>query len=328
MTNADDDLQQIYRQATSHDLRRPAARVRQAVLAHAQMALDGQARADNRPALQKKPAVAANWPNWKAALVASLLLAPVAGILVSRHQQALPEGEQLALTAPPKPVTAMATAPPLPRAVAQGATHADAAANDVMPEPGPAPARTAPAKANPAGNDKVQASSKALANLDRQPHEEQADRTMKQARPATALESADSRPDAAAPRVATPAADAPRMASRAADPILLQANRAAEATAPQLAPDELNALLFQAVRAGQLPQAKSLLARGASVNARDTDGQTALIMAVRAGHEGLVRQLLLLGARPDLADNAGLTAVQYARQIGDSRIMPLLMPAN
>ena len=260
--------------------------------------------------------------------MASLLLSPVAALLVSRHQQALPESEQLALTAPPKPVTAMATAPPLPRAVAQGATHADAAANDVMPEPGPAPARTAPAKANLADTDKAQASSKAPANLDRQPHEEQADRTMKQARPATALESVDSRPDAAAPRVANPAADAPRMASRAADPLLLQANRAAEATAPQLAPDELNALLFQAIRAGQLPQAKSLLARGASVNARDTDGQTALIMAVRAGHEGLVRHLLLLGARLDLADDAGLTAVQYARQIGNSRIMPLLMPAN
>ena len=33
MTNADDDLQQLYRQATSHDLRRPAVHVRQAVLA-------------------------------------------------------------------------------------------------------------------------------------------------------------------------------------------------------------------------------------------------------------------------------------------------------
>jgi ankyrin repeat protein len=57
-----------------------------------------------------------------------------------------------------------------------------------------------------------------------------------------------------------------------------------------------------------------LLASGAAVDARDKNGDTALM-----GHAfilGMVRALLAAGADPTLADNRGQTALTMARRFG------------
>ncbi len=325
MTDTDDDLQQLYRQATSYDRHRPAANVRQAVLAHAQMTLDGKAQTGVLPA-QKRAALAANWPSWKAALVASLLLAPLAGILVSHLQQALPDAEPVSQTAAQS--KQMAAAPSPPPAAAEVADHAAAVRSDAAPRPMPGSAITKPAETSLALADKAQPPSKMLSPPDHPPREPLKARMLSQAAPTAATESNATVAGAAPAQLTAPAVIAARKTSPAADAATPQANRAAEAAAPQLAIDELNAQLFQAVRAGQLTEAESLLAHGAAVNARDANGQTALMVATRMGHEGLVMRLLQLGARLDLTDNAGLTALQYAKQTGNSRIISLLMPPN
>src|SRR5205823_719137 len=55
-----------------------------------------------------------------------------------------------------------------------------------------------------------------------------------------------------------------------------------------------------------------LIARGADLNAKNTDGWTPLIKAAAAGHTDVVQKLLAKGADMSVADPLGRTAWMYA----------------
>jgi hypothetical protein len=307
-----DDLQQRYAEANALDDRRPAPHVRDAALAHANMVLANQKNPDaTTPApAQKRPSLwAANLPSWKAALVASVLLAPLLGILVMRSERELPPGEQIAMQSPfPSPPLSKATdaaAPPMAESTVTPSARAPAA---------PAPARaTAPvvaATTNTTGNAKSKETQEARV-------------AASAASPAVGIATASAeRADMSAP--APLAAAAPIQSGSLADSAL-QAKRAVGAGAAARAePSSLNDALLQAVRAGQAQALEALVGRGASVDARDAAGKTALLLAVQSGDEATTKALLKLGANPDLADPHGVNALQLARQLGHAKIIALL----
>ena len=59
---------------------------------------------------------------------------------------------------------------------------------------------------------------------------------------------------------------------------------------------------------------RALIAGGARVNARDADGNTALMTAAFKGHDDVVEALLAAGAEPRLADKQGRVAADWARE--------------
>lgn len=72
---------------------------------------------------------------------------------------------------------------------------------------------------------------------------------------------------------------------------------------------DINQSLMEAANGGDVEKIKQILAQGADVNFKDSDGWTPLIIASNAGHFDLVRLLLDTGARIDLKNNFGATAV-------------------
>lgn len=74
--------------------------------------------------------------------------------------------------------------------------------------------------------------------------------------------------------------------------------RAADAQAP--APD---AALIEAAARGDAAQVRSLLTKGASVRARDTEGRTALVAATYGNHVDAARLLISAGADVNAQDN-------------------------
>jgi ankyrin repeat protein len=67
-----------------------------------------------------------------------------------------------------------------------------------------------------------------------------------------------------------------------------------------------------------------LLAKGADVNARDAEGETALVIATRGGYRKTVKQLIRHGADVNLPDAAGNTPLQIALTEQDEDIERLL----
>lgn len=67
-----------------------------------------------------------------------------------------------------------------------------------------------------------------------------------------------------------------------------------------------------------------LLRNGASVNARQTGGFTALHQAARLGHGDMARRLLDHGADPDAASGEGRTPIDEARDAGHEDLLALL----
>lgn len=85
--------------------------------------------------------------------------------------------------------------------------------------------------------------------------------------------------------------------------------------------------LHYAASNGNLEAAKTLLDKGANVNAKDDLDETALILAVTSetGSELEMAQLLLdYGADPSLEDSDGWTALDYAVDYGDDQLSELL----
>jgi ankyrin repeat protein len=70
--------------------------------------------------------------------------------------------------------------------------------------------------------------------------------------------------------------------------------------------------LVVAVDHGDLPNARSLLDRGADPNAEDADGNSALMLAVWHGDADLVTRMLAKHADPKHANDAGVTALHWA----------------
>jgi ankyrin repeat protein len=71
--------------------------------------------------------------------------------------------------------------------------------------------------------------------------------------------------------------------------------------------------------------AEFLLSNGAEVNVRSKKkGYTVLMLAASAGNVELVQQLLEKGADPEIADNFGVSALAMAQERGFSAVVDLL----
>jgi ankyrin repeat protein len=81
----------------------------------------------------------------------------------------------------------------------------------------------------------------------------------------------------------------------------------------------------QAVSEGDIELVKSLLAKGANVNARDRRGQTVLHIAASHGHKVLVELLLAKGADIAAKGPAGGTALHGASRFGHRDVVELLL---
>lgn len=68
---------------------------------------------------------------------------------------------------------------------------------------------------------------------------------------------------------------------------------------------------------------KALIRARADINARDNDGNTALMIAAETGDIVMARALVVAGARIGVKNNAGQTALQIAEQQGQAEIVTL-----
>jgi ankyrin repeat protein len=75
--------------------------------------------------------------------------------------------------------------------------------------------------------------------------------------------------------------------------------------------------LHYAAFAGHAVRVDELLAAGANVNARSTNGSTVVMMAAREGHAQIARRLLAAGANPALKNDFGDDAVAWAMRQGN-----------
>ena len=89
-------------------------------------------------------------------------------------------------------------------------------------------------------------------------------------------------------------------------------------------PHGSNTALLFAVRAGDLPSARILVAAGADVDDADAWGVSAAVLAAHGGHRELLEFLLDNGADPNGAD-AGFAALHDAVMRNDSRMVAALL---
>ena len=83
-----------------------------------------------------------------------------------------------------------------------------------------------------------------------------------------------------------------------------------------------------ALKAGDLPALEALLDAGADVNAKDANGQTALMNAAREGHTPVVRLLIARGADLNHTAKFNLSALMLAVVNGRDAIVGLLVDAG
>lgn len=86
--------------------------------------------------------------------------------------------------------------------------------------------------------------------------------------------------------------------------------------------------LQEAVAAGDLPEVRSVLARGEDAEGRDIDGRTALINASWRGDPNIAETLLEVGADPDIIDHDGKSALIWAASNGNLSVTALLADAG
>jgi len=89
--------------------------------------------------------------------------------------------------------------------------------------------------------------------------------------------------------------------------------------------NELNEKLFWAVHHGDLDQVKSLLEKGADIEAKDNDGWTPLHWAAANGHTAVAKFLFEKGADVQAKDNDGLTPLHWAAAHGKTAVANLLI---
>ncbi|MBC7919272.1 MAG: ankyrin repeat domain-containing protein [Rhodoferax sp.] len=308
MNTPHDDLQRLYEKASAMEDGQPAPQVRTAVIAHAVML--AQSRTGTVTNV-RTPRIASNWPNWKSGLVASVLLVPLLGILMLNMKEAPELQDQVAalpLAETPvasKPAAEVSPAPPRKAATVEPKVATTAKSAAPVPSPPSAPATVvadaAPAPASALERPAMQGVLGAAASK-----ESRADRA----------EASVNRSRESAPMASNLAASpAPAMARAAAPAKAIAGTRS---TPPQTAE------LLQAAQQGNVQWVVALLNEGASLQARDAQGRTALIWAAIGGHSTLVKRLLELGADRAAADRDGLTALQHARQLGLVEVAALL----
>src|SRR5258706_4259760 len=83
--------------------------------------------------------------------------------------------------------------------------------------------------------------------------------------------------------------------------------------------------LHQAALLGQMEVVRSLLDKGAAIEATDGDGQTPLFAAAGLGHEAVAEALLERGASVRVRDRAGRTALHWAVASGSEEMAALLL---
>ena len=95
---------------------------------------------------------------------------------------------------------------------------------------------------------------------------------------------------------------------------------------------DLNADLLKAAEEGKTEVVKTLITKGADVNARPIEGKvngwTALMAAAENGHTETVRALLEAGADLNARDKNGKTALTYAKENSHTEIVQLLKQAG
>jgi ankyrin repeat protein len=81
---------------------------------------------------------------------------------------------------------------------------------------------------------------------------------------------------------------------------------------------------------GKTDIAAVLIAKGAKVNAKTKDGQTAIIYAARApgDRSDIVKLLIEHGADVNAEDNTGMTALAYALKKRDVLLFKILMESG
>ncbi len=86
--------------------------------------------------------------------------------------------------------------------------------------------------------------------------------------------------------------------------------------------------LIEAAERGAVGDVRDLLARGANVNGRRTDGASALVVAAEAGHLSVVTLLVGEGAQVDSRDSRGRSALMRATAQGRTGIVRELVRAG
>ena len=84
-------------------------------------------------------------------------------------------------------------------------------------------------------------------------------------------------------------------------------------------------LLHQVVASGDIDQIKSLISKGADVNAKDRSDRTPLHYAARWGHKDVAELLLAKDADVNVKDNRGRTPLSLAEEEGHNEIVELLL---
>jgi ankyrin repeat protein len=74
----------------------------------------------------------------------------------------------------------------------------------------------------------------------------------------------------------------------------------------------LNRSLIEAARLGRLQNVRNFIQAGANINARDINGQTALMYAILEDQLQIIRVLIRGGANVNARDKDGYTALMYA----------------
>ena len=82
--------------------------------------------------------------------------------------------------------------------------------------------------------------------------------------------------------------------------------------------------LINAAKEGSVQLVREFLAKGADINAKDSQGYTPLMWAAYNGHLDMVKALLHSGADANRQDNQGYTALMWADDQGHSDIVQLL----
>lgn len=91
---------------------------------------------------------------------------------------------------------------------------------------------------------------------------------------------------------------------------------------------EKNEALVEATLDGDAAKVLSLLESGAAVNAKDSNGRTALMYADRVKGVEVVKVLLKAGAEVKVKDNKGRTALMYQAYGGNDAIVEMLLKAG
>jgi serine/threonine-protein phosphatase 6 regulatory ankyrin repeat subunit B len=112
---------------------------------------------------------------------------------------------------------------------------------------------------------------------------------------------------------------------------VLEAAQSAPAPVLPESAEPLESRFLKATRAADLASVPVLLKAGADINARDSEGATALYRAVSDHRPDLVTLLLLAGANPNIANNKGFSPLMAATpffDMGGTRAFLLLILAG